>query len=33
MLVVLVKFPRRTVVEDAVAAQLAESKGPEPAIN
>ena len=33
MLVVLVKFPRRTVVEDEVAAQLAEGDGPEPVIN
>ena len=33
MLVVLVEFPRRTVVEDEVAAQLAEGDGPEPVIN
>ncbi len=33
MLVVLVKFPRRTAVEGAVAAQLAEDEGPEPVIN
>jgi hypothetical protein len=33
MLVVLVKFPRRTAVEDEVIAQLAEGGGPEPVIN
>ena len=33
MLVLLVKFPRRTTVEDEVAAQLAESDGREPVIN
>jgi len=33
MLMVLVKFPRRTAAVDAIAAQLAESKGPEPVIN
>jgi MFS transporter, PAT family, beta-lactamase induction signal transducer AmpG len=33
MLVVLVKFPRRTAVEGEVAAQLAEGDGPEPVIN
>ena len=33
MLMVLVKFPRRTAVEDKVAAQLAEGQGPEPVIN
>jgi MFS transporter, PAT family, beta-lactamase induction signal transducer AmpG len=33
ILMVLVKFPRRTAVVDAIAAQLAESKGPEPVIN
>ena len=34
LLVALVKFPRRTVVEDEVTAQqLAEATGPEPAIN
>ena len=33
MLMVLVRFPRRTVVEDEVAVLLAEGKGPEPAIN
>ena len=33
MLVVLVRFPRRMAVVDRVAAQLAESGGPEPAIN
>ena len=32
MLVVLVKFPRRPVV-DEIAVQLAESEGPEPVIN
>lgn len=33
MLMVLVRFPRRTVVEEQVAALLAEGEGPEPAIN
>jgi hypothetical protein len=33
MLVVLVKFPRWTAVEDEVAAQLAVGEGPEPVIN
>ena len=33
LLMVLVKFPRRTVVVDAIAARLAESAGPEPVIN
>jgi hypothetical protein len=33
MLMVLVKFPRRTNKENEVAAQLAEGKGFEPAIN
>ena len=33
MLVLLVNFPRRTAVQDAVAAQLAAGEGPEPAIN
>jgi PAT family beta-lactamase induction signal transducer AmpG len=33
MLLVLVKFPRRTAVEDEVAAHLAEAEGPEPVIN
>ena len=33
MLVVLVKFPRRTAMVDEIVAQFAESKGPEPVIN
>jgi PAT family beta-lactamase induction signal transducer AmpG len=33
MLMVMVRFPRRTVVEEQVAALLAEGAGPEPAIN
>ena len=33
MLMVLVRFPRRTVAEKEVAALLAEGEGPEPAIN
>jgi len=33
MLVVLVKFPRRTAVEDEVITQLAKGEGPEPVIN
>lgn len=33
MLVVLVKFHRRTAVEDEVTGQLAEDEGPEPVIN
>ena len=33
MLVVLVKFPRRTAVEDEIAVRLAEGEGPEPVIN
>ena len=33
MLMVLVKFPRKTATVDAIAARLAESAGPEPIIN
>ena len=33
MLVLLVKFPRRRVAEDEVAAQLAKGEGLEPVIN
>jgi PAT family beta-lactamase induction signal transducer AmpG len=33
LLMVLVKFPRRTAVVDEIAVQLAESDGPQPVIN
>jgi PAT family beta-lactamase induction signal transducer AmpG len=33
MLMVLVKFPRRTAVVDEIAVQLAEGDGPQPVIN